>query len=183
MTRQFGVCGIGWKFCYSEPVFKEADGRIAVFVDCELYIKVGDTWSAPIQQSGGAMFCEKEKVGYYVDDDAIKKAQTDAFGKCCQYLGVAADVYWEQGSTKYDMRTGGEAEKPTPAAKPPAPQTPPASEPSNKQILHDFCFKNGIDLQYAAQKLKSYGVNFASELSPSRLGMLLRELESEKKSA
>lgn len=39
------------------------------------------------------------------DDDAYKKAYTDAQSVACKALGVGADVYWEADPTKYSVRT------------------------------------------------------------------------------
>lgn len=112
LTEQFGPAGIGW---YTETV-KEwldggADGEVAANVQINLYVKYNGEWSKPILGIGGAMFISKEanKNGegyhYYNDDDAYKKAYTDAISVACKALGFAADVYWEKDpETKYATR-------------------------------------------------------------------------------
>ena len=102
LTEQFGICGIGWKY---ETVNKwlepGANGNIAAFVDINLYVKVGDEWSAPIHGTGGSMFVAKESAGLHTSDECFKMALTDAIGVACKALGMAANVYWNKDHTKY----------------------------------------------------------------------------------
>ena len=58
-------------------------------------------WSKPIYGIGGAKIASKESRGLYVDDEAYKKATTDAISYACKNLGVGADVYWAKDSDKY----------------------------------------------------------------------------------
>ena len=65
MTEIFGPCGVGWKWQvvkkWTEPGSYE---QVLVFVDVELFIKVGGTWSDAIPGIGGSAFIAKEKAGY-----------------------------------------------------------------------------------------------------------------------
>jgi len=102
LTEQFGPCGIGW---YYNPVRKwiEQQGEeIAAFVDIELFIKVGESWSMPISGTGGSSFSTKEKNGVYVSDECYKMATTDAISVACKQLGFGADIYWSGDKSKYD---------------------------------------------------------------------------------
>lgn len=103
LTEAFGPCGIGWKY---EVTGKElcpgANGEVAAFVHINLYIKVDGAWSDPIPGTGGASFVAQERGGLYTSDECYKMALTDAISVSCKALGVAADVYWEKDSTKYD---------------------------------------------------------------------------------
>lgn len=124
LTEQFGPCGIGW---YTETV-KEwldggADGEVSANVQINLYVKYKGEWSKPILGIGGALFISKEKGGYYTDDDAYKKAYTDAISVACKALGIAADIYYEKDpETKYATRdTDSATILPTPPVAPPAP--------------------------------------------------------------
>lgn len=102
LTEEFGACGLGWKYSKPELQFVPgANGEISVFASLDLYIKIGDAWSDPIPGIGGAMFTAKEKSGMYTDDEAPKKAVTDALSVACKSLGIGADVYFEKDSTKY----------------------------------------------------------------------------------
>ncbi len=113
LTEQFGPCGIGW---YTEDVRKwteqGANGEIAVFVDINLYVKMNGEWSKPIPGTGGSMLVSKEKNGLYTDDEAFKKAYTDAISVSCKALGFGSDVYWEKDPTKYQKPTHQGEQKP-----------------------------------------------------------------------
>ena len=133
LTELFGPAGIGW---YTETV-KEwldagDDGEVVANVQINLYVKHEGEWSKPILGIGGAMFVSKEanKNGegyhYYNDDDAYKKAYTDAISVACKALGFAADVYWEKDpETKYAPK-GNDA--------PPAPTKQPMTFEAAKEI-------------------------------------------------
>lgn len=111
LTREFGQVGLGW---YTEVVREWTEmcdnGETAVFIDINLYVKVDGEWSRPIHGTGGNKLVSLEKkwdngeqvVTQYLDDDAYKKAYTDAISVAAKALGVGADVYWEADKTKYD---------------------------------------------------------------------------------
>jgi hypothetical protein len=103
LTEQFGPAGIGW---YTETTRTWLDGGedgvVIANVEIALYIRYNGEWSKPIYGIGGAKFVSKESGGFYTDDDAYKKAYTDAISVACKALGIAADVYWEKDpETKY----------------------------------------------------------------------------------
>lgn len=105
LTEQFGPCGFGWfPEVVGQWLEKGNDGEVVANVRIHLYVKMGGDWSRPIEGIGGAMFISKEKGGLYTDDDAYKKAYTDAISVACKSLGVAADVYWEKDPTNYSAR-------------------------------------------------------------------------------
>ncbi len=113
LTEQFGPCGIGW---YYKPVRKwtEAFGdEVAAFVDIELYVKDGGSWSMPIAGTGGSMLAEKQKGSVYVSDECYKMATTDAISVACKQLGIGADVYWDADGSKYN-RPGQAPSEPAP---------------------------------------------------------------------
>ena len=102
LTEVFGAAGIGWYYDITRQWTETgANGEIAAFVNINLYVKIGDDWSKPIQGNGGSMLVTQERNGLYTDDEAFKKALTDAISVSCKALGLAADVYWNQDSTKY----------------------------------------------------------------------------------
>lgn len=103
MTETFGPCGIGWKYTvdrkWIEPGAK--DEKMA-FVDVSVFIKVNNEWSEAIPGTGGSTLVAAEKSGFYNDDDAYKKALTDALSVAMKMLGVASEIYaggWD--GTKY----------------------------------------------------------------------------------
>lgn len=111
LTERFGPCGVGWKYeIVSKSTAPGANEEVVAFVDINLYIKVDGVWSDPIPGTGGASFVAKEKNGLFTSDECFKMALTDAISVSCKALGVAADVYWNNDSTKYDQPP--EPEKP-----------------------------------------------------------------------
>lgn len=104
LTEKFGVCGIGWYYTINKQWLEEgANGEVAAFCNISLYVKIGDEWSKPIEGTGGSAFTAKEKSGLRSDDDCYKKALTDAISVSCKALGIAADVYWNEDTTKYSV--------------------------------------------------------------------------------
>lgn len=111
LTEVFGPAGFGW---YTEIIrtWTEAseNGEMAVFVDINLYVKMDGEWSKPIFGNGGNKLITNERKYEsgqsvnvpYLDDDAYKKAYTDAISVAAKALGVGADVYFDKDVTKYD---------------------------------------------------------------------------------
>lgn len=106
LTEQFGPCGEGW---YTEgvrywTVIQEKSMEMAVFCELQLHTRGENGWSAPIYGIGGNTVIAAEKNGLYLDDEAYKKAYTDALSVACKALGIGADVYWQSDRTKYSPR-------------------------------------------------------------------------------
>ena len=116
LTAQFGPCGVGWYYEVSNR-WTEDQGElgVAAFIDINLYIKYDGEWSKPIHGTGGSSLVSIEKTGARLSDEAFKMAETDALSVACKNLGMAADVYWQGGHTKYSD---------TPVQTPPAPPQP-----------------------------------------------------------
>lgn len=104
LTEQFGACGFGWYYDIKKMWLENsmASDEIVANVEIDLYVKIGDEWSKPIRGVGGSMFLAQEKNGLHTDDEAYKKALTDAISVACKALGMGADIYWDSDSTKYD---------------------------------------------------------------------------------
>ena len=106
LTDEYGEVGFGWyvevREHWTEP---QESGEIAMFVRLHLYVKRGDEWSKPIEGCGGSMLVASQKNGMYTDDEAYKKAETDALGTACKKLGIGAKVYWNgYGDSKYQAK-------------------------------------------------------------------------------
>ena len=120
LTEVFGPAGFGW---YTEVVrtWTEASesGEMAVFVDINLFVKKDGEWSRPIFGNGGNKLIANEKKYEngqqvyipYLDDDAYKKAYTDAISVAAKALGVGADVYFEKDKGKYASQAKPSAEE------------------------------------------------------------------------
>ena len=108
LTELFGPCGEGW---FTEVTRQERvdfpNGEICVFTDINLYLKDTKTgrWSKPIRGTGGNRLLLKNADGLFIDDEAYKKAYTDALGIACKALGFGADIYWGRNDSKYDSGT------------------------------------------------------------------------------
>ena len=103
LTEQFGPCGEGW---YTSDVKYWQDrldnnGSVALFCSILLHVKIDGAWSQPIYGIGGNTLVAAEKSGLRIDDEAYKKAYTDAISVACKALGIGADVYFEKDVTKY----------------------------------------------------------------------------------
>ena len=110
LTREFGPVGFGWYTEVSKKWTEAAEnGELAVFVDINLYVRKDGEWSKPIHGTGGNKLLSFEKkwengeqvLSAYLDDDAYKKAYTDAISVAAKALGIGADVYFESDATKY----------------------------------------------------------------------------------
>lgn len=87
-TKVFGPVGSGWWWHFDDPLFVSD----CVIVKCNVYYvdpETGEQCKAPVQQFGQKSLAFKSKP----DEDALKKAGTDALTKCLSYLGFNADVF------------------------------------------------------------------------------------------
>lgn len=94
MTEVFGPVGIGWGF--SEPQFQiinGSDGQVAVYCWLSLWYVQDGVKSDPIPGVGGDFVVVKQSSGLRTDDEAFKKAFTDALGNAMKHLGMSADVH------------------------------------------------------------------------------------------
>ena len=106
LTEAFGPVGSGWKYEITGVNYVPGEGgEITAVVTVNLFYRTADGWSAPIPGIGSAKYVVAESKGMYTDDEAIKKALTDALSVSCKALGIGADVYWAGGS-KYSTVTG-----------------------------------------------------------------------------
>lgn len=105
LTEEFGACGFGWKYTIDKQwVEVGADGAVMAFCNISLYVKQDGVWSDGIPGTGGASLVAKESRGLYSDDEAFKKALTDALSVACKALGMGADVYWDKDSKYSDQQ-------------------------------------------------------------------------------
>lgn len=106
LTEQFGPCGLGWKTTdeqfWTTP---GADGEVIAWCSIKLWWWDAESgaWMEPVFGVGGSMMVEVQRGSLVSNDDAYKMAYTDAISVACKALGVAADVYWNQDRTKYDV--------------------------------------------------------------------------------
>ncbi|MCP4108360.1 MAG: hypothetical protein GY749_22920 [Desulfobacteraceae bacterium] len=93
MTEQFGPCGAGWGI--NEPSFdvQPAGDETLVFCTVSVWYKSKDNLLYGV---GGDKLIVKRKNYFATDDEAYKKAFTDAVTNALKYLGVGADVHMGQ---------------------------------------------------------------------------------------
>lgn len=118
MTEKFGPCGVGWGV--GAPVFQVVTGPEGeVLVYCTAAVWHGSPEHV-VYGVGGDKAVGKNKYGLASDDEAFKKAFTDAITNALKMIGVGADVHMGlfDGSKYVDE----EADKA-------APQSPPEPSP------------------------------------------------------
>ena len=113
LTEQFGPCGDGWYISDVQYWQDRMDKNesVALFCSILLHVKMDGAWSQPIYGIGGNMLVAAEKSGPRLDDEAYKKAYTDAISVACKALGIGADVYFEKDVTKYSDYEGESEQK------------------------------------------------------------------------
>lgn len=102
LTEIFGPVGKGWYAPITERWTENgAGGEVTANIRINLLVKYDNEWSQPIEGVGGSLLIAKETAGLRTDDDAFKKAYTDAISVACKAIGIGADIYWEKDPTKY----------------------------------------------------------------------------------
>ena len=94
MTEEFGPVGYGWGV--GEPNFQVVpgpEGEMLVYCTASVWYKHGDEPSRTIYGVGGDKVVGKNKYGLSSDDEAFKKAFTDAVTNALKLIGVGADVH------------------------------------------------------------------------------------------
>ena len=161
LTEVFGPAGFGW---YTEIVrtWTEASesGEMAVFVDIHLFVKKDGEWSKPIYGNGGNRLVANEKKYEngqqvyipYLDDDAYKKAYTDAISVAAKALGIGADVYFEKDITKYDSQPQAVQQQAQPVAAPILPKLTSKSAQWKSAVAFTASLKD--DAEAISQKIR-----------------------------
>lgn len=135
LTEQFGPCGEGWYISDVKYWQDRLDnnGSVALFCSILLHVKIYGEWSQPIYGIGGNTLVAAEKSGLRIDDEAYKKAYTDAISVACKALGIGADVYFEKDVTKYSEYEGESEQQDQKKAQQQAKQQQPAKQQQTEQ--------------------------------------------------
>lgn len=90
LTEQFGPAGIGWGV--NEPQFQvvQADGEILVYCTVSVWHGSPDN---RLYGVGGDKVQAKRQSGSFCDDEAFKKAFTDAVNNAFKFIGVGGDIH------------------------------------------------------------------------------------------
>jgi hypothetical protein len=104
MTEQFGPCGLGWGI--EKPEFQIVDSGNEKLVFCTVCVWYGSSIdmkgslgepiklpASKVYGVGGDKVLAQFSSGLKPDDEAFKKAFTDAIGNALKFIGVAADIH------------------------------------------------------------------------------------------
>ena len=94
MTEEFGPCGIGWGV--NRPEFQVEHTPDESLVYCSVSIWHGQKENEIWGVGGDKVRTTRKSGDVFVDDEAFKKAFTDAINNALKYLGVAADIHMGQ---------------------------------------------------------------------------------------
>lgn len=90
LTEEFGPCGLGWGI--GKPEFQVVQAGAETLVYCTV-----SAWHGTLENVlwgvGGDKVTTSRSSGPFNDDEAFKKAFTDAIMNAFKFLGVAADVH------------------------------------------------------------------------------------------
>lgn len=132
LTEMFGPSGFGWYIEDEHHWTETVANEVAVFCKVTLKVKHPDSgeWSMPIIGMGGSKLAGKGK-GEGLDDEAYKMAYTDAISVACKALGMAADIYYANDRTKYNMYV-----EPSQQPKQQPAQQKQTQQPKQKPLMH-----------------------------------------------
>ncbi|QCG93907.1 hypothetical protein E6C67_08125 [Azospirillum sp. TSA2s] len=113
MTERFGPCGTGWGTTKPEYTAHQIGEATAVYCTLGLWYVENGAKSEPVYGVGGDIVSKKRDDGKIaVDDEAYKKAFTDALGNAMKAIGVSADVFLKQfDDSKYRETVAAEFEE------------------------------------------------------------------------
>lgn len=167
LTEQFGPAGIGWGV--NEPKFEvvpATEGEILVY--CTVSAWHGDKLNV-LWGVGGDKVVGKNKYGLVPDDEAFKKAFTDAVNNAFKSIGVAADVHMGLfDDDKYVTAAKAEfAEQNKP--------TPIFISDDQRDVISGLAEAAGMTLQYICE---SYKIASLKELPASKFNALSDRLKN-----
>lgn len=91
LTDQFGPCGIGWGVL-EQPSFQVVQADKETLVYCTVSAWHGDKANV-LWGVGGDKVVTARQSGSFCDDEAFKKAFTDAVMNAFKFIGVGADIH------------------------------------------------------------------------------------------
>jgi len=94
MTEQFGPCGQGWGI--NRPEFQVEHTPDESLVYCYVSIWHGSRENEIWGVGGDKVRTTRKSGDVFTDDEAFKKAFTDAVNNALKYLGIGADIHMGQ---------------------------------------------------------------------------------------
>lgn len=172
VTEAFGPCGTGWGM--TKPEFQIVGTNVYCTVGVWIWDEKHSDTSDPVWGVGG------EALTGRGDDEAFKKAYTDALGNALKHLGANADIYFNlwDGNKYVDEKP---AEEPPPKA-----EKPPPTYDRNPIVKDEFArLQRGIhEIEQSGniEDLKLFWKNNAKTIGALPADWL-KELEAKKEEA
>lgn len=149
MTEHFGPCGEGW--FTDKPEFQLVDAGAEKLVFCTLGVWVKG--QQKVYGVGGDKVIVQFSSGAKADDEALKKAYTDALTNALKLLGVGADIHmglWD-GNKYVDEGDGGAAND---AQRTKNPMDKPVTKEETRALKDELCRE--IEAHTSAMKLRDW---------------------------
>ncbi len=172
LTEQFGPVGLGWGM--GEPHFQveRADGETLVYCTVRCW---HTNEGHGFYGVGGDKVTTKRQNGAFNDDEAFKKAFTDAVGNAFKFLGVGADIHMGQfDDSKYVQQVAAEfaeGQSQQGAVSPPQPTIAGQDLAKLEQLIPAA----GLT---PARFNQTFGIAKVSDLPAERMGEAVERLEA-----
>lgn len=176
LTEQFGPVGKGWG--HNKPDFQVvpgADGEMLVYCTVECWHTERENTFFGV---GGDKVVTKQSSRMFNDDEAFKKAFTDAVMNAFKSVGVAADIHMGlHDDDKYVAQVSREFAEPAKPAK----ETPtgPINDKTRDWVM-DELMKNQIE---PGELCRHFNVTSAKGLTYERIGEVRTWINDQKKAA
>lgn len=187
-TEVFGPVGEGWGY---DVTYQFEDDLVMALVTI---------WHGSRENHFGPVIgCNPLHTGQNrLDDDAPKKAMTDALTKGLSHLGFSADVFlglYDDNKYVSDLRQNGTQPKPAPQTPPPPPQqpTPPQAPPAPPQVptpqatphatadevaeLDNLIAEKGIPQDRIDAMMGYFGVSSLSEMTSHQVAISMQRFQ------
>lgn len=184
MTEEFGPCGLGWGV--NEPSFQVVngcEGEILVYCTVSIWYSEGkgederNCIHMPVFGVGGDKVVVKQSSGLRSDDEAFKKAYTDAIGNALKLIGVGADVHMGLfDDSKYVNEMRQEFAEDTSS---PAPSRPP-SKPVGAQKDFNSYLTSLTSAKTLGEAQAAFAIIWKSDLSSEDKSTLQEAYEAKK---
>lgn len=152
MTEMFGPAGKGWGM--GDPAFRTVEHGDEVLVFCTVPVWWEEHSQTVYGVGGDKAVTKRRDGGLFYDDEAFKKAYTDALSNAFKQLGMAADIhmglyddskYVNSLRAEFANENGGQQPAAQPAQKPAQKQimsgphqTPTALKQAAGALMHDI---------------------------------------------
>ena len=93
MTEVFGPCGLGWGMDMPQFQMVPAGDELLVYCTVGIWHGKDEITGHRVYGVGGDKVRVAQSSGLKNDDEAFKKAYTDALTNACKMLGAAADIH------------------------------------------------------------------------------------------